>query len=733
MSSRDVDPARTYAIVVAMERYRHLDLDLVGPYTDGCRFIHWLFDRGVPPENVEFVASPPAHDRPEPPVPCRAHPGEELADLFQDIIAKCDADLLWVFWGGHGVTDDQGASMLLLEDSQPHRLRGLPVANLVRTLLGTSNQGRRIARVAVVLDACQTQLRPGQGNLVPRPITGTVELDPDRGLFLLQACAPGQAAHNPQRSGLFSRRFLDRIEQVEPGLVLPDLNDIYDGLSRRFVADEDTRTFRYGQRPGRSEHNWDGRTTWDEDPARAPRAAEVRRALADIGNLIATSLPDENDRVRLADDLGRTLDTYVPEPDPDAIAIAAVQTRHGLSTLVSMLPSTLPAAVVRSLEHLCHTVRPGEYLTRVEHSTLIETLRSCGIADLEGVLRRDPVCGPGFPPGAFDAVDLVAVLEGRAPPERDRLAHLPAFVEAVAHHAPNLEAGARLRAWNADLAARHGTRPDLLTARRGDLEAMRSWTREEQVWIRLEIAALDAKAQRPADTRYRYTARVREGGDVTTVSVADDVYRPWTCVRSRVAAFLQTVLDRPGARPAVECFLEPGQLDLQIERIAVDRQDREQVPLGAGTPVVVRCRELRAFVPDAWLARWRESTRDEVGAHHWLCHEARADTGLGLRSALTKAPSLGCVHLVGEAAQVRHHVALCLLAGVPVALWHRRGAGCDLAHLREQIRPRDLPEAIRRWRADNDGQSVVLLWDDPTSAEAIRLLRGPSEGRGAEA
>jgi hypothetical protein len=723
-----VAPTRTYAIVVAMEHYRHPDLDLIGPYADGCRFIEWLLARGVPAGHITFVASPADRNLPDSPVAHSAHPGEELSDLFLDTIANCDADLLWVFWGGHGVTDAQGASLLLLEGSDPRRLRALPVSNLVRTLLGTSEEGTRIDRVAVVLDACQTQLRPGEGNPVPRPITGTVELDPDRGLFLLQACAPGQAAHNPERSGLFSRRFLHELEQSPDGDVLPDLNRVYETLTRLFLADEHTRTFRYGQRPGRSEHNWDGRTSWDEQPFHMPHGPEVRRALSALGDLLATTLPDEKDRVALAVALGRALDTYVPDADPDAIVTAALRTRHGPTTLVAMLPPDTPAPDLRSMEYLCRTIRPGEYLTRAEHSTLIALLESCAIADLEGVLRRDPVCGPGFPPGVFGPVDLVAILEGRAPPEQNRLAHLPVFVESVAHHTPDAEVGARLRAWNDALAARQDTRVDLLPARRADLDSMRRWTRDERIWIRLEIAALDAKATRPADTRYRYSARVREGGDVTTVSVADDVYRPWTGVRSRVAEFLQTVLDRPGTHAAVECFLEPGQLDLQIERIAVDHRDREQVPIGTGTPVVVRCRELRRYPDDAWLSRWRECARDDAGDHHWLLHEARADTAPGLRSALAGAPDLGCVQLAGDPAQVRNHVALCLVAGVPVALWQRNGTDRDLAHLRARIRPRDLPEAIRLWRAREDGRSIVLLWDDPTSADPTRMLRGPSEG-----
>ncbi|MFI1379850.1 hypothetical protein [Embleya sp. NPDC020886] len=728
MRAQDVDPARTYAIVVALERYRHPDLDLLGPYADGCRFVEWLLGRGVPAENVTFVASPAERDAREPPVPCREYPGEELADLFLDTVAKRDADLLWVFWGGHGVTDSQGAAVLLSADSDPRRLRGIPVGNLVRTLLGTSDRVARTARVVVVLDACQTQLRPGQGNLVPRPIAGSVELDPERGLFLLQACAPGQAAHNPERSGLFSHRFLDALEGEDDARILPDLNRVYDNLTRLFIADEQTRTFRYGQRPGRSEHNWDGRTNWDDNAAALPRDREIRRALHDIGRTLASVLPDTRARESLATALGADLDTYVPGSDVDTVVTTAAQAGHGLTTLLSLLPPDMPAATAHSLRYLCRVVRPGEFLSRAEHRALITALDACEVADLEGVLRGDPVCGPGFPPGAFDTIDLVAILEGRTPPERDRLPHLLAFVEAVARHTPNARTRTRLHAWNAAVAARQGTRGDLLRARRVELKRMAWWAGGEHVWIRLEIAALDATATRPVDTRYRYSARVCEGGDVTTVSVADDVYRPWACVRSRVAEFLQTVVDRPGMRAALECFLELGQLDLQVERIAVDHHDCEQVAVGTTMPVVVRCRELRQHAAESWLSRWSECARDDAGDHLWLLHEARADTEPALRFALTRTPAVGCVHLAGDPAQVRNHVALCLMAGVPVATWHRDGVEVDLAHARERIRPRDLPEAIRRRRACGDAPAIVLLWDDPTSAAPLRVLRGPVEG-----
>ena len=47
MSTFRADPAKTFAVVVGIERYGIPGVDLVGPVHDACRFVRWLRGREI--------------------------------------------------------------------------------------------------------------------------------------------------------------------------------------------------------------------------------------------------------------------------------------------------------------------------------------------------------------------------------------------------------------------------------------------------------------------------------------------------------------------------------------------------------------------------------------------------------------------------------------------------------------------------------------------------------------
>ncbi|WP_194909180.1 hypothetical protein [Catenulispora rubra] len=171
----DVDPERVFALIVSVEKHRDSSWDVSGPYADACAFATWLVDVcHVPVGNVISLASPQPgslHDSSGMPllpdgIITRSADSAMVSELFMDELAQIKADLLWVFWSGHGLTNPEGSRVLVLADSTTSVTRVIEVEGLQRALQSQrvgGNNGTDVVRVAIAV----TSVEPASPELLP--------------------------------------------------------------------------------------------------------------------------------------------------------------------------------------------------------------------------------------------------------------------------------------------------------------------------------------------------------------------------------------------------------------------------------------------------------------------------------------------------------------------------------------------------------------------------------------
>ncbi|MGW2050262.1 VMAP-C domain-containing protein [Streptomyces sp. NPDC001858] len=764
-----IDPRRTQALVVAVEAYEDDRWEVPGPYADACAFISWLIDCGVPAANVTLFASPLASSLPgpqdEPVLPAGLLPQEACSAAvsrhFQEGMRQLEADLLWVFWSGHGLIDSSGSHVLVLSDSTADTKRVVDVDALQLALQSTrlgARNGRGVPKVAVAINACQNQPREDWISKVEVGVRHSYVTE--RGLFVMHACSTGQwarvALSGPQARGeaasLFPRALLRFLDDGTDD-VLPDLHQVSDRVDAEFDNLRKQRLTR--QKPSLLRRNWEGRTSASGEFFVPPTAEEKRLAtlldavLSDkAADEAAAGAADEAAREACAAQFRKRVPAVVQvsvgasAPTAQQIVDAAARTPHGVPTLVDLVevlaqghaaphtPRTLHAPhaphALRALRKAAWELRPNEFLTIEEHSKLVDLLSAPELPDPRVAVLYDRRLRH-HAAAARDTDTLLRSMEaagcrrdtGSIPP----LFRFTSLMAAEAEAQAGSDGG--LVEWAARVARRTGhagaVAARLATARQ---EAVRR--RGDKAWLLVRVAVDDPEA-RPGCARYSFSAWLVDPVNRQPQALHHDAgatFSTWRHTQLALAELIEPLIDMRREDTAgqvdlgVEFFLPQSQLELQVERVPVSHRGVDNILLGQVATVVVRCAGRRA----AWHDRWDACHEDPApGDHHWL----RRDAGdlAGLKAALDEQPKVACVELRGACAEFTSALAYCAESGVPVMTWHRKINGTrhddDRADLRAAVHPRDLPDEVRQLRGEADespgpGTSqLVLLWDDP--------------------
>lgn len=223
-----VDPSRTHALVVTVERYQSPDVsDIPGLAASGRRFTRWLAGRGVPEENVIFLGDSGTGL-------CQAD--QVTVDrVLTEQLPDRDGDLLWLLWVGHGVLDPLGRRRLLLADATTRNLRTVDLDALMRLYRTSFLAGFR--RQIIVADACQSDLPLTQSARWPEPMSlppgGERTLGSHQ--YACLAAAPGEAARYADGRPLFTEAFLDELERRGHGLAdVPGYDAVEKSLVRKY-------------------------------------------------------------------------------------------------------------------------------------------------------------------------------------------------------------------------------------------------------------------------------------------------------------------------------------------------------------------------------------------------------------------------------------------------------------------------------------------------------------------
>jgi HEAT repeat protein len=238
-----ISPAATYAIVVGIEKYdagKAWSLD--GPANDAVRFLEYLASRGVPRDNVWSYLAPLEVNAALSDA-AAAHStflGRPIQSALDDFIEKSlpalKAELLFLFWSGHGFGAGPAEWRLFLADARANAKRTLDLSSLLAAL--RTNAFPNLPRQAVIVDACANYPAdpvanfPGRTYAQGKPLEGTA-----REQYVLYAASTGEYARNrnAEKDGLFSKELMDILDADDSdGAWPPDLPGLAKRLADRF-------------------------------------------------------------------------------------------------------------------------------------------------------------------------------------------------------------------------------------------------------------------------------------------------------------------------------------------------------------------------------------------------------------------------------------------------------------------------------------------------------------------
>ncbi|MFE7581325.1 caspase family protein [Streptomyces gardneri] len=350
-------PERTYAVVVGAERYAAgPSWDLPGPAADARRFTGWLRGHGVPAAHIFLLLDPlPGAGGPEIDVPAGTAGREAVQEVLTRRLPALEGDLLWVFWGGHGVTDPQGHRRLFYADAGPDDRRNLDLDAWLTAFTTDLLPGFR--RQIWLVDSCQTFVEDlGFARSLPTELPSGGARLPGREQFVLLASGPGQRAVNDpvRQTGAFSRTVLAALAASDGGVWPPDMNTVADTVLGQFTGPSAGPATGTGQRPTSLWHrSWAG----DERRLDLPATRRLEEPVPDAGlaeliGLLAgwPSMADRDHRQLVLGMLPPDLAGAIPRmgaPRPDIISIVRTCRRHpgGLAALVEALALLEPGSL----------------------------------------------------------------------------------------------------------------------------------------------------------------------------------------------------------------------------------------------------------------------------------------------------------------------------------------------------------------------------------------------------
>ncbi|MEU3850350.1 caspase family protein [Streptomyces sp. NPDC029554] len=293
-----VDPARVHALVVGIETYEAGDAwRLPGPARDAVRFRRLLRDAGVPESQVRLHLAPlPPYD---PHVPYRPADRATLRRVLVRELSPAQGDVLWVWWGGHGVLDRAGRLRLFCADAGVADKVGIDLESALARYTSDAVPGLR--EQMWVVDACETfeedlafrEALPADALPVGRPTHAHRQI-------VLRAAGRGRAAANdPVRAtGLFSDVLLGLLAERAAALPAPpDPEELFPAVRARIAAlREEGRTLQHPeirlQGPDRTE------TLPPSVPPAAPRSlTALQRTVEALLAYPAMHDPDERQTV----------------------------------------------------------------------------------------------------------------------------------------------------------------------------------------------------------------------------------------------------------------------------------------------------------------------------------------------------------------------------------------------------------------------------------------------------
>ncbi|MFD7933862.1 hypothetical protein ACFV4T_04890 [Streptomyces sp. NPDC059755] len=724
-----VEPERIHAVVVGVERYpRHPDWDLPGAVGDGLRFARWLRKGGVPGANIQLLLAPgedgmrllEAQDETDEFAWCPISSRGELLDAFTSGFDQRTGDLLYVFWGSHGILDHGDRRLLLCPDASLKDKRCIDTANLTEHLQRDDLQGFK--QQVLIFDACATFLE--HHHQPTGPAVAAFPTAPRRGVeqFVLCAAAAGQVAENDAAlgSGVFSRVVLDWLETQAAGL-RPDLTALVQHVKERFGGLHAAGGPR--QTPV-SLHirAMDGAEEWLTAPCPPTLPASTERDR--IALALRNTLTDADLRARSVEHLVSACpDARLGQrPSDDQLAHALHTVERAMAAVVEVvhLRDRKAANELLALARLLGV--PG-LLSPLEHGSLRELLDGASVlppmshvvAAVRAALPGERAWLPPADPHGPTVGQLMACVEhfeqytggqAMARPGRQLVPAVVRFTELLAAATPDARWG--LHEWGDRVARRLGVDDGGLAERRADAmiwaDSLGGTDERPRVVAQVHVETSDTAAV--GDGPHFACVIWFDTGAGELMQAPDQSGAPSPprgVVRLIEAAVhrLAAITDLP---PVVEIVLQPDALQLPVDSWdGSDDGDLLPCLLGVEWETVLRC--FPSASPEREKQRMAELRRRWAGRHNdrVIYLDDRHAEGYAAYGALKEdADAARAVVRAGPSNRERL-VRAALLLGYPVVLWDREASGpvpnTHFAPLSPEASVDRLPWRVRDYRA----------------------------------
>jgi hypothetical protein len=235
-------PADTMAIVVGVEEYQTgTRWRLDGPALDACRFARWLTVRGVPADRITLLVSPLPENADEVAVEKEARgyrygvaDHATVRDVFTQYLPKQRSGLLVLYWGGHGVIQ-QEERRLIYADATTLDKRNLNLSSLLLSMRSSTFAGH--PQQLGLIDVCLNLVEElGWEGTMPNEEFSVGRTESRRDQRVLLAASPGERAVNVDslKTGLFSQVVREALDSLPAGTWPPDADGLRDLVHERF-------------------------------------------------------------------------------------------------------------------------------------------------------------------------------------------------------------------------------------------------------------------------------------------------------------------------------------------------------------------------------------------------------------------------------------------------------------------------------------------------------------------
>jgi hypothetical protein len=750
----DALPKQTHAIIVGAETYATPLWKLVGPGTDGVVFAEWLCGRKVPPENIHLFLS--LLDPDDAALKARLAakrlvikaPAERdpIRKMFTQILPRLEGQLLFLFWGGHGVVKDLDARRLFYATASDENPDSLDFSSLRRMF---RSDKVKIRRQVAFIDACANYYESMRLALQTAgdqmPYTNT---EPPVEQFFVFAAASGQATKNDavRKTGAFStfvNEWLKNDKTEDLDVMLPGLDAHFNNLRAQretrqtpvyYIVEAGNNVKESGSVP-QSEvvqvaaERWNfsmeqmeslvsAICTCPSMQERAKRDALLEKldpairnvtfrnddARTDLLNFLSVSLQDKASLEALWRGLALI--------EPNSYAVQAVREKADRLILTAEVRAVLEDARVRVTSN-------ARFRAYMASSTDVQ--RSARVSDLDGMIESlsEMANGPG---GVSRVAEFVARLH-RMSKDPDLNAWLDGQLDGY-------------------------QRTDLENRLAAEEEMARTMPPFLVLDVRMKTATISTKGEPELVEAWLYNAPNDLADHWLGAELAAKTFR------QALSEVILTVRAARGTDLLVEFLLPRELLCMDAECLEVDSEFSSPVPIGIDHPVVLRWRDRfrnpRAAQPGFWRGKVEE-IQQRIKANlepSFLWIDQREQEPILLRAELAKSGCGDCVGLLfvppENPIDMRRDLLVSALAGGTAHLVWSRRAPADWNDLRARVQnlirargfdafPRLLrDERVEAFKNRKNGlshpfENVSVIWDLPEHTPVIRRLTPPGQ------